>query len=68
MFTSLVEMTPPAGELGGCRLGAAQVGTRGGIKAGTIMEACDTCTWVNGKFGVGYRDNASRPIPPDEPR
>lgn len=37
--------------------GAAQVGERFGIPAGTVMNACPSCTFVNSRLGVGFIDS-----------
>lgn len=36
--------------------GAAQVGERFGIPAGSAMNACPSCTFVNSRLGVGFTD------------
>jgi hypothetical protein len=44
--------------------GAAQVGERFGIPAGTVMNACPSCTFVNTQLGVGFIDNTGTIVPP----
>ena len=61
-YTSFATFTKelPAGGF----TGAAQVGERFGIPAGTVMNACPSCTFVNSQLGVGFIDNTGTIIPP----
>jgi uncharacterized Zn-binding protein involved in type VI secretion len=46
--------------------GAAQVGNRMGVAAGTPINACPSCSYVNGKLGVGHVNHKGDIVPPVE--
>jgi filamentous hemagglutinin len=45
-------------------IGAAQVGERFGIPAGTVINACPSCSYVNNRLSIGHTNNLGQTIPP----
>jgi filamentous hemagglutinin len=45
-------------------VGAAQVGERFGIPAGTVINACPSCSYVNNRLSIGHTNNLGQTVPP----